>query len=221
VQRAIERIWVSHKPDHGYEAGMMDETTYKPPHLDRLGLWRTRGIEGNNPNERAADAPMIAIRGHQANRHQRNETGEYLPYKGYVGGSNYCIEITRDKNGKWQGEVISTFGAYEIVRKSGLNQLRHPSQGQNGTHLVMRLVIDDVVKMEVDGREQLMRFVKVAASGQIWFAPVHEANVDARNRDKQEPFSYTSKTAGSLHKSKARRVTISPIGELKDPGFPI
>ncbi|MDR2991392.1 MAG: type II CRISPR RNA-guided endonuclease Cas9, partial [Burkholderiaceae bacterium] len=28
VQRAIDAIWVSHKPDHGYEGAMMEETSY-------------------------------------------------------------------------------------------------------------------------------------------------------------------------------------------------
>jgi CRISPR-associated endonuclease Csn1 len=48
---------------------------------------------------------------------------------------------------------------------------------------------------------------------------LQEANVDARNRDKADPFAYLSKTAGSLQKAHGRRVTISPIGELHDPGF--
>ena len=83
----------------------------------------------------------------------------------------------------------------------------------------MRLTIHDIVRMEIDGQEQTLRMVTVAGSGQIWFAPVNEANVDARNRDKADPFNYTSKRAGSLQTAKARRVTISPIGELRDPGF--
>jgi CRISPR-associated endonuclease Csn1 len=153
-------------------------------------------------------------------RHGIGIDGQPLPYKGYIGGSNYCIEITRDENGKWQGEVISTFDAYSIFRTASLKQLRHPTLGQNGAPLVMRLVIDDVVKMEVDSKELLMRFVLVSAgSGQMAFCPVQEANVDKRNRDKTDPFAYITKYAGSLQKTKARRVTISPIGELHDPGF--
>ena len=47
----------------------------------------------------------------------------------------------------------------------------------------------------------------------------HEANVDARNRAKDDAFKYTSKTAGSLFSAGARCVTVSAIGELRDPGF--
>jgi CRISPR-associated endonuclease Csn1 len=50
-------------------------------------------------------------------------------------------------------------------------------------------------------------------------ANISEANVDARNRNKEDPFVYISKMAGSLQTAKARRITISPIGELRDPGF--
>lgn len=218
VQRAVERIWVSHKPDHGHEGGMMEDTSYKPPHLDVRGRWHTRGIGGANPNDRAPDAPMIAIQGFIPDRHQRDQQGDFLPYKGYVGGSNYCIEITRDDTGRWRGNVITTYQAYVIEREQGLRQLRNPRQGQNGAPLVMRLVIDDVVKMKLAGDTQLMRFVKVSVTGQMTFAPIHEANVDKRHGDKSDPFVYTTKYAGSLQDTEARRVTISRIGEVRDPG---
>ena len=142
-----------------------------------------------------------------------------MPYKGYVGGSNYCIEITCNDKGKWEGEVISTFRAYQIVRKHGVARLRHPGLAQNGKALIMRLMIDDCVRLELDGREETMRVVKIGSNGQVFMAPLNEANVDARNRDKNNPFSYVSKMAGSFQQAKARRITISPIGELRDPGF--
>jgi CRISPR-associated endonuclease Csn1 len=58
----------------------------------------------------------------------------------------------------------------------------------------------------------------MASAGTLAFADLHEANVDKRTRNKE--LAYVFKTAGSLQKSNARRVTISPIGELRDPGFP-
>ncbi len=216
VERAVNNIWVSHKPDHSYEGSMMEETTY--------GIMR----DGNIKQKRKADGSdgreitnLIRLtEPSQPLRHGTNAEGQALPYKGYIGGSNYCIEITHNEKGIWQGDVISTFQAYEIVRRSGIQQLRHPTLGQNLQALVMRLVIDDAVSMEIDGKVQLMRFVKVNANnGQMVFAGLREANVDARNRDKAESFAYVTKLAGSLQKTKARRVTLSPIGELRDPGF--
>ena len=61
----------------------------------------------------------------------------------------------------------------------------------------------------------LMRVCQIKRSKSIIFAPHNEANVDARNRDKTDPFSYISKTPGSLQKSRARYVTVSPIGNMK------
>lgn len=65
----------------------------------------------------------------------------------------------------------------------------------------------------------VLRVVNMTGNGQLFFAPHNEANCDARNRDKQDPFVYLSKYAGSLQKARGRRVTISPSGELRDPGF--
>jgi CRISPR-associated endonuclease Csn1 len=216
VRRAIHSIWVSHKPDHGFEGAMMEETSYG---ISRDGSIRQKEKADGSEGREVSNLIRLS-EASQPERHGIDAQGQPLPYKGYVGGSNYCIEITRDEKGKWQGNVISTFRAYLIVRTSSLKQLRQTTQGQNGQPLLMRLVIGDVVKMEVEGTEQLMRFVRVSANnGQMVFAAIQEANVDTRNRDKQEQFQYITKLAGSLQKTKARRVTISPIGELRDPGF--
>jgi CRISPR-associated endonuclease Csn1 len=64
-----------------------------------------------------------------------------------------------------------------------------------------------------------MRVVKIASSGQFFMCEHMEANVDARNSDKADPFSYDSKYPGSFIKAKGRRVTVSPIGDVRDPGF--
>lgn len=83
----------------------------------------------------------------------------------------------------------------------------------------MRLMLDDSVRLEIDGSLRTMRVATLSGNGQVFMADIQEANVDSRNRDKGEPFTYVSKMAGSYQKSKARRITISPTGELHDPGF--
>ena len=216
VERAVNNIYVSHKPDHSYEGSMMEETTYG---ITRNGIIKQKR-KADGTDGREISNLIRLTEPTQPLRHGTNAEGQALPYKGYIGGSNYCIEITRGETGKWQGDVISTFQAYEIVHKAGFKQLRHPTLGQNRAPLVMRLVIDDVVRMEINGNMHLMRFVKVSANnGQMVFAGLREANVDARSRDKADAFAYITKLAGSLQKTKARRVTLSPIGELRDPGF--
>lgn len=162
-------------------------------------------------------------------RHGVDAQGQPLAYKGYVGGSNHCIEITQNAQGKWEGNVITTFQAYDIVRRLGSKQgprrLRHPTLAQaldaygKPKKLIMRLMIDDCVRLELDGNKKTLRVVNITGNGQVFMAPVHEANVDKRNSDKTDPFAYVSKYAGSFQKAKARRITISPIGDLHDPGF--
>lgn len=221
VQRAVEHIWVSHKPDHGHEAAMMEETTY--------GIAK----DGSVIQRRKADGSMgreitnvIKItEPSQPERHGVDEHGNPLPYKGYLGGSNYCLEITCNEKGKWEGTVISTYQAYQIAKEFGVGRLHDPlfanSLDAAGARLplVMRLIRGDTVSMVVNKQVQIMRVVQISGIGQMIFAPIQEANVDARNRDKTDPFAYTTKYAGSLQKASGRKVHISPIGELKDPGF--
>lgn len=220
VARGLGHIFVSHKPDHGYEAGFADETAYRPPHLDPKGKWRTRGIGGDNPNERAPDAALIAIvRSHP--RHGVDEYGQPMPYKGYMGGDNYALEITRDDDETWEGTVVTTFDAYKIVGKDGLEQLRRQSHGQNGRPLIMRLVAGDSLALEIDGRRTIFRVVKMRAGrNQVTLVGLNEANHANRMSEKDPSLIYLQdKSAPSLKRMRARCITISPIGELRDPGF--
>ena len=217
VKRAVNNIWVSHKPDHGHEGAMHNDTAYGLLGNGRVSVHKT--VEGKR--ERIEDnLKVIEFTNAKAvARHGLLPNGENRPYKGYKGDSNYCIEIVRNEKGKWEGEVISTFEAYQLVRVHGVARLRHPSLSVSGKPLVMRLNLDDSVRLEIDGFAHTMRVATVSGNGQLFMAGTTEANVDSRNRDKTDQFAYLSKYAGSLQKAKARRVTISPIGELRDPGF--
>ena len=220
VERAVRHIWVSHKPDHGFEGAMMEETSYG---IRKDGTIKQRRKADGSAGREITNLIRIAEPA-QSSRHGVNAEGRPLPYKGYVGGSNYCIEITRNEQGKWEGEVISTFDAYRIVRAAGggdagWSQLRHARLGQNGKPLVMRLVIGDCVRLQLRDREEVMRVVSVNSAGRLTLAAIHEANVDKRNADKTDPYSYTYKNAAPLQQAMARRVSVSPMGELRDPGF--
>ena len=217
VKRAIGNIWVSHKPDHGHEGAMHNDTAYGLLGNGRVSVHKM--VEGKR--ERIEDnLKVIEFTSAKAvARHGQLPNGQPRPYKGYKGDSNYCIEIVRNEKGKWEGEVISTFDAYQLVREHGLARLRHPTQSLSGKSLTMRLMIGDSVRLLVAGESKTLRVAKMSGNGQVFLAATSEANVDARNRDKDDQFLYTSKMAGSLFSAKARRVTISPIGELNDPGF--
>jgi CRISPR-associated endonuclease Csn1 len=222
VQRAIENIWVSHKPDHGYEGAMHEETAWgiRP---DGQSTRRVRDENGQRDRETKNRALIPIASSRDPNRHGFDEAGQPKAYKGYVGGSNYCIEIIRTESGKWEGEIVSTFTAYQVIREfgasQGLSKLRSPKISLSGKPLVMRLQNGDLIRLESDKGLQTMRVIKMGSNGQIFFASHQEANVDARNNQKDDPFVYVSKYAGSLKKAQGRRVTLSPIGQLRDPGF--
>ncbi len=217
VARAVNHIWVSHKPDHGHEGAMHNDTAYALLGNGMVSVHKT--VEGVRQKETAALKVIEFSNAKAGARHGLQPDGSPRPYKGYKGDSNYCIEIVRNEKGKWEGEVISTFEAYQQVRLHGLQRLREPSIGLSGKPLVMRLMLDDVVRLTIDERMRTMRVATISGSGQMFMCDIHEANVDARNRDKADPFSYSSKYAGSLQKARGRRVTISQAGELRDPGF--
>ncbi|MEQ1532185.1 MAG: type II CRISPR RNA-guided endonuclease Cas9 [Sideroxydans sp.] len=214
VERAIDAIWVSHKPDHSHEGAMHNDTAYGLLGDGKVSVHKI--VEGKR--ERIEEnLKVIAFTNAKANdRHGVLENGEPKPYKGYKGDSNYCIEIVRNEKGKWEGEVIATFDAYQLVREHGVARLRHPTLSVSGKPLVMRLIIDDFIRLEEEANSRTLRVCKIR-EGQIALADVTQANVDARTRTKE--ISYILKAASSLQKSKARRISISPIGELRDPGF--
>ena len=83
----------------------------------------------------------------------------------------------------------------------------------------MRLMNGDYVRAEVKGTLRLLVIKKIKSNGGIFVAQANEANVRQREDAKDARLVYGSFTAGSLRKAKGRAVTVSPIGELRDPGF--
>lgn len=224
VLRGVDNIIVSHKPDHGYQGSMHEDTAWGIQ-KDKTSVHRVLSDDADLrirkiKNEKLTENLVQINSTNNLKRHGVDDNGLPNKYKGYVGGSNYCIEIYCNEKDKWCGEVISTYHAYQIIRKmgevEGYQQLRHPQFTQSGHQLVMRLMNNDMVKMDVEGDRKIMRIVKIGGNGQIFFAEHNEANVDARNRDKEDSFVYVSKTAGALQKTQARMVTVSEIGHVRE-----
>lgn len=223
VGRALDHIIISFKPDHGYQ-GAMHEGTAWGLRDNGVVTRRVRPEEGGPRQRESQNKKVVPIAStSNTDRHGLNEQGLPKAYKGYVGGSNYCIEVWRDEKGKWSGDVISTFQAYQVIQRlgetEGLKQLRNPTLSQSGQPLVMRLMIDDLVRLIIDGTIRTMRVVKIGQNRQIFMCDHNEANVSVRNSEKDDPFEYASKTPGSLQKAQGRRVTVSAIGDLRDPGY--
>ncbi len=227
VQRAIHHIWVSHKPDHGHEGGIFDGTIYSPVGVSRVAA-KTRNVipftaKPNSP-------PSVFL------RHQKGESGP-TPYMGLLSNSNYCIEICITQEGKWEGEVLRTFDAYQVVQRAGnieegIKTLRNPNRSSSGKPLIMRLMINDCICLDLDGEPTFLRVMKINSSGSITFIKLHETNINVRYAaklaaekayEKRQPYDIAalkdcffqrSFVAASLQNCRAIMVSISEIGEL-------
>ena len=217
VARAVGEVLVSSKPDHGHEGAMHNATAYGLLGDGMVRVFKT--TEGVRQREMKALKVIEFASAQAVGRHGLLPNGEPRPYKGYKGDSNYCVEIVRNTNGQWEGQIISTFEAYQLVREHGVQRLRHPALGFSGKALVMRLMIGDYVKAEFKGTSRLLLIKKIKSNGSIFVAQHQEANVRKRDEEKDISLIYGSFTAGSLFNARGRRVTVSPIGELRDPGF--
>ncbi len=213
VRRAIDSIWVSHKPDHGHEGAMHNDTAYGLGANGKVHVHKV--IDGVRTLDESS-LKVIPFTAPKANaRHGLLPNGEPKPYKGYKGDSNYCIEIVRNEKGKWEGEVISTFEAYQIARQHGSSRLRHPTLSISNKPLVMRLLKNDCVALTINQTRLIYRVCWVRSDTRMAFSEIHEANVDSRDRDKNSSFSYLVKSASTLQSLSAKTITISPDGVIK------
>lgn len=208
VARSIDSIIVSHKPDHGYQAQMLEDSAWGYRRNGTV-VKSTRADDGQRVREikDGEKFSLIGISEHsQPKRHGILGDGTPKPYKGYKGGSNYAIFIDTNGPGKWKGEVVSTFEKYRWTRE-GKSDPIGPG--------VYRLMAQDCVSMIVDGARSLYRIVNIKKNTQITFAAINESNVNERNNDPADPFKYVTKLPGPLGTAGARFQAISPIGELK------
>lgn len=213
VRASIEALVVSHRPDHNHEGRLHNDTAYGLLEDGRVVHAIYEDGRRIRKEEKLGVIPIVSPSA--SHRHGTLPDGSPRPYKGYKGDSNYCIEIALGRNGDWQGQVVSTFEANQIARAEGAVRLHDPRFSLRGAPLVMRLFVNDCLAFEHEDEQRLFRIAKISANTQIFMAEVHESNVDARNRDKQDPFAYMSKMPGSLQRANARRCSVSPIGELR------
>ncbi|MDE0144673.1 MAG: type II CRISPR RNA-guided endonuclease Cas9 [Nitrospira sp.] len=166
-------------------------------------------------------AGVACLAGDKKIRHlRRTKTVSVIPimdkfgkaYKAYEGDSNWGMEIYEypkghQKASNWDGEIISRFEANQKNFRPGQTKRPHPT-----ARLIMRLQIDDCIEIEQGGLKQIMRIQKLSKPSRLNLAPHNEANVDARNRDNDNPFKYLNIAASKLRERKTRKVHVSPAG---------
>lgn len=254
VEKSIRAIIVSHKPDHGIQGAMHNDTTYGIPKgekgmPDKKGVrtvvtrkpldgdaFRTAkdfekirddqirqvfkdatyGLSGTDFKE----ALLITARGMvpKVNKIRIEENLRVIPfkdragkeYKAYKGSANYCYDIWKNEKDKWIGEVISTYDAYQLSREDPdwwVNMT-----GRQGQNLTMRIRKNDLLKIEHEGKSIIVQVYKFSA-GKINMTEHFEANGPARISEKS--LQTIQKPPGSLQKSGAKRITVSPSGVVK------
>lgn len=135
----------------------------------------------------------------------------HRPYRFVKGDGNFCYEIFRRPDGKWDGEVITSFEANQNTF------VESKYVAQNGTPLVMRVHKDDVIALELDGNIRRMRVARFS-EGMIALVDLHEANVDARTRSKNG-LKYFFKSPSALKPLHARLIGVDILGYSNDPGY--
>ena len=134
-------------------------------------------------------------------------------FKYFEGYSNAYIDIYADqKIKKWQGEVVSRFNANTPKGFIAEWRKKYPTAKK-----IMTLRINDTVKMNIDGRGNgFYRVQKMNSTWGVAFAPIHEANVDSRNGNKEDDFKFITKSASALQKLSTQKVHISPTGLVRE-----
>ncbi len=129
-------------------------------------------------------------------------------YRYVKGGNNFCAEIWCTDKGKkagiWQCEVIQN---YYINQKGYVPNWR---QTNPTAYKVMRLQINDMVALDEKGKRIICRIQKMSAKGQI----VLRLHDDATAIQETQ----ISKTASTIQNANLRKIFVSPIGKIFDPG---
>jgi CRISPR-associated endonuclease Csn1 len=249
LAEVVRRIVVSHKPDHGREAGLHNDTNYgkrgepnasgamlvsvrkpltalTPKNVDAVADSALRdelkklldGLSGKELKA-ALDAYSTRTGVRRVRMEERlsvipiEDCATRQPYRYVKGDGNYCYDIFRADDGKWGAEIVDIYTA----NRSDF-RLDSKSAYSSSKPLVMRLRKGDVIKIEHDGRHKLMRVALFSSNG-IALHEHYEANVDARDRNREDEFSYMRKGADPLRKIAARLVGVDILGYVNDPGF--
>lgn len=130
-------------------------------------------------------------------------------FKAYKGDSNHCYEIWRLPDGKLKPQVVTTFEAHQ----TGAIRKPHPAAKR-----LLRIFKRDMVAFEKDGETVIGYVQSLHVANGLYIAPHTEANADARNRDKSDPFRFIQMSAGPLIKAGIRRVHVDEMGRIRDPG---
>lgn len=130
------------------------------------------------------------------------------PYKAYSVGDNLRVEIFERADGSWGREIVTAFDANRPDFRAKWRETAPEPR------LLGRVHKNDLVKLDVDGEERVMRVVSIW-DRYLQLAGHADTNLSERYRDGE--FKWTFANYDKLKEAKFRRVTVGPFGELRDP----
>jgi CRISPR-associated endonuclease Csn1 len=251
LEDRLGKLTVSHKPDHGFQDAMHNDTAYgitgdrdssgqmllvtrktidsfekyeqlaqiRDPDIRERLESATFGLSDKASFAAAlkaeADSQFPPIRSIRIVTPMRDESFVVVQHgegheKAYKGDGNYCYDIWTNEQGRWTGEVITTFQAYQLSRND-LDWWRR-SIGREGQPLQLRIRKGDMLELDGPGGRQRV-VVYQFSDGMIVMAEHNESDASARVRAKELP--RIQKSPSSLQKARARAITVSPSGRLR------
>lgn len=142
-------------------------------------------------------------------------------------------------------QLARSLGYGQVEQAQVLHKMIHTKLSEIAGKLIMKLMPGDVIRLNYKGiKNRLLCVIKMSVEGGATFTELNEANISgrydarriARNQIKKggktvdqldtnqqmalnDEFILSQIGVTDLKMGKARKVTISPIGDLRDPGF--
>ena len=131
------------------------------------------------------------------------------PYKAYAAGENAFVDILETPRGKWVGEAATIFQAND-------KGWRPAWTADETLRFVMRVFKGDMIRLERDGRTEIMVVRQLdAASNRFKLAPHNEAgSLQERHDNPDDPFRWLMASYNTLRQMKAVRVRVDALGTL-------
>ena len=140
------------------------------------------------------------------------------PYKLVKRDSNHRAEIWRLPQGRLKMTLVSTFDAARMAEAARLGKTLPDPRPHPAAKLLMRLHKNDMVAFGHGAGRQILRVVKMS-EGVVVLAPSNEAgNLKDRDAAKDDSFKYVSGRLGRLEREDARKVHVTPDGQVLDSG---
>ncbi len=221
-----ERLYCSHVPVDGLSYGNVAPPTGKPgrpsPKVRDRALREQLATLLEGKSDREAKQVLQAFSRDTGIRRvqlQQNfgtaipivsrRTGK--PYRYVLPDENYCRDIVRRPDGKWESLLVNAFDA----NRRGFDP--NAKVSTDGRPIVMRLRKGDMLAIEEDGHTQVMRIAMFTNEG-VALAEHMEANTSERDAKHVGGFSYRRVLPEPLRKLKARLVGVDILGYVNDSG---